>query len=1320
MKKLIILILLIGMGMPMSSAEKYNFTSLDVKDGVPDNFIHKMLRDECGFMWIISGHVLCRYDGYDFKEYQLPVPGWHSYYFLKEDRNGNIWLRTNDSYFLYDREKDRLSDDFSEAIAYPVPSEGFLFLSIDYDGTLWFSVRPGELVCYHGTDDYHIVKIPEECGLRCLESRGKDAFLLFDDGSLYKVTDGSCQMQYLNNMPHMGKYYQGMYLDMDGNLWFYVPHSSEDALLSYDIKKSSFNYVRDNESKTINFVTDVTDDRKGNLWISTDNAGIIIYNKTNGRCGVLRSLENDRYSLPSNHINSLYLDSHDIMWVGTSKRGVAYTGLNSAIFEKVDNNGLDDISCILEDMKGNVWFGTDGGGIMCREKATGRCKYYRSATGDIPGDLIVCSYLDSKGRVWFGTYGDGLFYYADGMFTCIRYPDAEKNEYMKDIRSIEEDSFGNIWIGTIAYGLFCYEADGSFADYTVENSILASNGITDLCCAGDNTLYISTSSGQYTMDVQSREIVEIGHFPKTIMVCVHRDSRGLLWVGCREGVYIYNDSNGQMMHIDHSSGLSHDYVRGICEDDNHNIWITTDVGVTNVVVVDDPMLSMPTLRCWRYYDEDGLDDIMFNPHSICCLRNGDVIMGGIGGLVKTKPSQKPAVSTWSSVQFSALYLANKRVEVGESIGGKVVLESNIQTIDGIVLDYSDNTFSIGVSSLNNLMLHKSKLMYRLKGHTDWIALDGNLIYFNKLHPGTYELQVKVSEIEQEDGSEASLKIRIKPPVLRSAVAYVIYALLLGMMVCFLVLRIRQKTKMKYKMRILDMNISHQQEMDEANMRFFTNISHDLRTPLSLVITPLERLLAKRSIDTTTRKDLKEIHHNAEVLMDAVNQLLDFKKLDSGTGTLNLSHGNLTSLVAEVCKSFKPFSVKKKVSLNMHLTDNEIRFNFDKDKMRRILVNLLSNAFKFNSENGSITVSLDVISHAGSDMVRMMVADTGIGIPDENKSRIFDRFYQVSNLTDNIGSGIGLNIVKEFVGLHGGTVTVADNHPAGTVFTLMFPYEKVNEVDRVSDEKTQVKTEKEGDDSPILVVEDNDNFRNFMVDWLKERYPVAEASNGKEAVAILERKNVRMVITDVMMPKMNGMELCRRVKTDIRFSHIPVIILTAKTSDDNILQGLREGGDDYITKPFNLEILQLRIEKLLEWSKDNHVKFKTIDVSPGEITITSLDEQLVAKAIGLVEKNISNMDFTVDEMSASIGMTRGHLYKKLVAITGKTPLDFIRTIRIKRGRQLLEKSQLGVADVAYRVGLSPKQFAKYFKEAYGELPSEYRRKMAVTDNHIEVV
>lgn len=1315
MKRTFFLAALTLLSLSLRSANSYIFKSLDVKDGVPDNFIHEMLRDEYGFMWFISGQMLNRYDGYDFRQYALPVPGEYSEYMLKEDRHGNIWVRSNDHFFRYDRKMDRLDGGLGDLLPYEGLGDGPLFFDVDYDGDIWFSVRSGELVRWRGAEDFSRLPIPEGGVLKGMEARDGNVFFLLSDGRVFMADDegrggnGGWNVRYLTEVSLSDKRYQRMYLDTDDILWFYAPHSSGDKLSSFDPETRSFREI----GRTINFVTSLADDRRGKLWISTDNAGIYVYDKEDGSVTQLQTQENGRYSLPSNHINCLYLDFQDIMWVGSSKRGISYTCLNNTLFEKADAKGLDDISCVLEDREGNLWFGTDGNGIACR-RPSGEFRTWDKETGGIPGNLIICSFLDSKGRVWFGTYGNGLFYHENGRFVRVRHEDKEKDDLMRDIRCIDEDAYGNIWIGTIASGLFCRGTDGTMEDFTIENSELGSNGITNLYCRQDRMLHIATSAGLFVMDTRSRKLeavaVDGDGADQEQLTCIYKDSRGLLWLGGPGGVRIVREGTGAVKRVDRSSGLSHDHVRGICEDRNGNIWLTTDVGVTQVVVVDDPIKSFPTFRCWRYYDEDGLHGIMFNLNSLCCRKNGDVLMGGIGGAVQTTPSPKPTVPAWSNIEFTGLYVANRRIEVGEKVGGRVVLPSNIQVCGKIELNYSENSFSVSVSSLNFPILHKNQLMYRLKGHTDWIPLERNLIQFNRLHPDTYELQVKMADIGSADENVAALVIRIRPPFWQSPLAYAVYALLLCLSVFLLVFRIRQKTKLKYKLRIQDMDLSHQREMEEAHMRFFTNISHDLRTPLSLVITPLERMLQKTSLDARTKSELKEIHKNAGVLMDEINQLLEFRKLVGDMGVLNLSYGNLSDLVREVCKSFQPYSLKN-ITLAMALPSDDVKMRFDRDKMRRILLNLLSNAYKFNSENGTVLVSMDLVKEPGGDMVRLSVADTGIGIPDAGKERVFDRFYQEKNPTDMTGSGIGLNIVKEYVKLHGGTVTVTDNHPKGSVFVLLFPCVPAEETgsDTLTVPAAEPTETEEGKGPALLVVEDNDNFRRFLVECLQEHYAVVSAANGREALSVLEKMPVNLVVSDVMMPKMDGLELCRRIKGDIRFSHIPVILLTAKTADNNIIQGLKEGSDDYITKPFNLDILLLRIAKLLEWSRNNHVKFKTIEVSPSEITITSLDEQLIAKAVRLVEDNIGNMDFTVDELSASVGMTRGHLYKKLVAITGKSPLDFIRTIRIKRGRQLLEKSQLGVADVAWRVGFSPKQFAKYFKETFGELPSEFRRR-----------
>ena len=578
------------------------------------------------------------------------------------------------------------------------------------------------------------------------------------------------------------------------------------------------------------------------------------------------------------------------------------------------------------------------------------------------------------------------------------------------------------------------------------------------------------------------------------------------------------------------------------------------------------------------------------------------------------------------------------------------------------------------------------------------------------------MEVKVYENNNSyKNSKAScLTIHVLPPFWLSVPAYIGYTLLLAGVIIFFFLKMKRKHIRNLSQQKREMEIIQQHEMDEAKMRFFTNVSHDLRTPLSLIIIPLEKLLSS-NLEKGVKEELELIHRNSETLLNEVNQLLDFRKLDQQKTQLMLSHGNLSDFVKEVCGSFIPQAVKKGINIRLHINETKMDMDFDRNKIQRILLNLLSNAVKYNYENGEVIVALDKITANGTENAQIQVADTGIGIKDENKDKIFDRFFQEQHSTTTyIGNGIGLHIVKEYVTMHHGTITVENHIPQGTIFTITLPVthnyavndEKQDEaeirekaVDEVSDTTDTHKTS-------LLIVEDNDDFRNFLINCLKGTYQVFDAPNGKEALEILAHQSIQIVISDVMMPEMDGMELCRKIKTDIRYSHIPVILLTARTADEHELSGLKEGADDYITKPFNLEILLLRIQKILKWTKNNHEKFKTIDISPSEITVSSLDEQLIEKAIRAVEENMDNSEFSVEELSSYVGMSRGHLYKKLIMITGKSPLEFIRILRVKRGKQLLEQSQLNVSQIAYQIGLSPKQFTKYFKEEFGYVPSEY--------------
>ena len=1098
-----------------------------------------------------------------------------------------------------------------------------------------------------------------------------------------------------------------LYIDTVDRLWFYASHTS--GLQCYDTNQKQWvDYVGRKELATA-LITAVMDDGNGNLWIGTDDKGVYISYNQDKRLVRINKKSGNPFSLADNHINCFFKDNQNTMWIGTAKQGVSFAGLDKIAFSTCFLPEQEDVKCLQEDHKGNLWMGFDGEGLIRQNSDKTSYTRFKMKKHSILSDLIICSCLDSKGRLWFGTYGGGAFYEQGGKFTPLHNIAPASLKY---IRRIVEDANGTIWFGTFMQGLYAMDSKNNFTAYTMNSSILPTGSILDLAYSKGRNLYIGTSSGLYSIDIYTRKMTLITgtkanakSLPDSYISSLFYDSRGLLWIGTRSGMTIFDKEKDEMVHLTTENGLSHNSIRAITEDKFKNIWVTTDHGITNIVVDSSPARQKkdsPYL-CYPYFEKDGIGDMTFNSHSITCTEQGEILMGGIGGYLKITPRPTDFYSSSGNpVVFTGLLLANKKMEVGSrTSNGRILLPKNIQLLEEITMDYSDSNFALEVSSMDFQNRHKQQFVYRLGEQEEWVKLEGNRIYFNRLSYGTFRLQVKVYEPNGYDSPVSSLLIHVRPPFWLSLPAYGCY----GLMIILLFLLILRNTQRKHK-RLMEqqkheMEIAQQHEMDEAKMRFFTNVSHDLRTPLALIITPLEKLLALESA-RNLKSDLELIHRNAVALLNEVNQLLDFRKLDRQKTQLSLSYGSLSDFIKETCNSFKELSLKNGIQLELNLMDADICMSFDRNKMQRILLNLLSNAVKYNRKDGSVVVTVDKIDVSEKEYVRIQVADTGIGIKDENKEKVFDRFFQEQHTTTTtyVGSGIGLHIVKEYVALHQGTIRITDNQPQGSIFVITLPV-----VGRVNEESQLCHDSKEESIS-VLVVEDNDDFRRFLIGCLKEHYQVFEASNGKEALEILSHQSIQMVISDIMMPVMDGLELCHAVKTDIRFSHIPVILLTARTAEEHVLDGLREGADDYITKPFNLDILLLRIQKLLKWTQSNHEKFRKMEVSPSEITISSLDEQLIEKAIRIVEENMDNSEFSVEELSAQIGISRSGLYKKLMSITGKSPLEFMRILRLKRGKQLLEKSQLSISQIAYKVGLSPKQFSKYFKEEYGCLPSDY--------------
>ena len=1299
---------------------RLTFQTFDVKSGISDNYVIAMLRDQYGFMWFATLNGLNRYDGYQCKQYWVTDSDTYSNCFnnISEDASGTIWVRTPEQYFYYNRELDKLDSNIEKRLRPLGINDKIEMIHVDYEQNLW--CMAGNKLYYYDFQDKKLQELsfPDK-ELLHIVSRQSYSCLLFSNGEIAEVDWETKTVRKIVQLelPRSGEH--RIYMDTQFRLWIYTIYTSN--LQCYDIQNRKMFEFSGKETIQSDIVKAIIDDGNGNIWIGTNSKGIYILNEQTDNLMHIHRDSGTPFSLSSNHINSFYKDNQDILWVGTTKQGVAFTDLNNTAFEICKTPEQEDISCFQEDRNGNLWLGFDGKGLACYDSKQKNYKLFNTHNSNIPSNLIIGSYLDSKGKMWFGSYGGGIFYEQNGIF----FPFKQTLEPIEYVRHIADDKYGNLWVGTFMHGLYCIDNGGKITSYTKENSCLYTNTITDLVYSSDHAmLYIGTSTGLYELNTQTRQLVPVKgndnevSLTKMHISCLYRDQRGLLWIGTRHGIGIYDEKSRTLTRLSTNDGVSHPYIRGIVEDHNKNMWIATDCGITHIIVVGDPTAQELQYRCYSYFNEDGIGDITFNNYSIYCNRKGEILMGGTGKYLKIDPNQALYHPNQHKVIFTGLYLANQRVDVEKKThDGRILLQKNIQLLDEITMDYSDSNFALEISAMDYGTQHKLQFAYRMDAKEEWVSFEGNRIHFNKLSPGIYNLQVKVNELHGSRNPISYMTILVRPPFWLSPVAYVIYMVLFLSGGVLLLRRLRSRHQRILVQQKWELEVAQQHEMDEAKIRFFTNISHDLRTPLSLIITPLEKLIHSEKAGPV-KDDLDLMYRNASTLLDEVNQLLDFRKLDQQKVQLSLSYGDITEFIAETCKSFKALSQKHNIELKVCINTSKIEMDFDRNKVQRIISNLLSNAIKYNHDNGSVIVAIDKILAGDGEQIHIQISDTGIGIKNENKDKIFDRFFQEQHIsTTYIGSGIGLHIVKEYVTLHGGEIKVEDNHPQGTIFTVILPIAKTLKLNCTEDTSAfDVEEQFHADMSSVdreknslLIVEDNDDFRSFLVGCLQEYYQVYEASDGKKALTVLAQQSIHVVISDIMMPVMDGMELCRKIKTDIRYSHIPIILLTARTAEEHIFSGLKEGADEYITKPFNLEILLLRIRKLLMWTLKNHDKFKTRDISPSEITISSLDEQLIEKAIRIVEENMDNSEFSVEELSAQIGMSRSGLYKKLMQITGKSPLEFMRILRLKRGRKLLEGSQMNISQISYQVGLSPKQFAKFFKEEFGYLPSEYKKK-----------
>ncbi|MCY1723058.1 response regulator [Prolixibacteraceae bacterium Z1-6] len=1357
---------------------QYKFMHIDVNDGLSNNEVHAILKDSNGFMWFGTSRGLNRFDGTKFKIYKYQpdenssMP-FNSIDFLFEDPDQNIWIRSLSEFAIFNSEKESFTSADSYYKNTSIPLFGLRSLFTDHAGNLWFLNQNQKLYKY-ATGDLSVDSIqyiPSNASavnsyLKDLkEDSNHKVWAVSNAGELVKINPGSYEIEYSCQLDSDYKNETNnfnLFIDKDDDIWIYSPGQPNGLYFLRSGSNEVIHYTELSTPLKLNsvLVSSVTEDDEGEIWIATDHGGINIFDKKTQSILYVQSDRMNDYCISQNSVTCLYKDRQGIIWAGTFKKGVSYYHKNLIRFDHyahqpANPNSLpfNDVNCFAEDDRGNLWIGTNGGGLIYFDRAKNTFKTYLhnpDNTESLASNIIVSLYIDAYKQLWIGTYFGGLDRFDGQKFYHHRHKPGDSTTLADDrVWEIMEDSKKNFWVGTLNGGLNLYdhERERFFHYRAYEMNSVGSNFITSIVEDSESNLWIGTSDGLDVLNLTTKQFKHFapspgvpGKLSNKNAIDLHEDSHGLIWIATNEGLNIYSKTENVFRNLTEKEGLPDSNIKTIIEDQHGNLWISTTIGISRISILNySEQLKLSELQfdVVSYNKLDGLQGKEFNEKAAYRMRSGEVVFGGANGFNLFIPENLDDNFPENKVVLTNFKVFNRNVKVGEPFRKRIILEKSVLAQNEITLYHNENVFSFEFAALNFFHPEKNSFEYLLDGfNTEWLKVDAsNDITFTNLNAGDYQLRIRVSD----DGKnwkemQQPLKIKILPPYWKTKVAYFLYFLLIISIFYIARKMMLERQRLKLEAQHEHLEAVRMQELDALKTRFFMNISHEFRTPLTLILTPIEKLLSLKT-DSQQKTQLELIHRNASRLLSMVNQLLDFRKLEVQAIKAKPKWGELVSFSKHIGESFSDMAENKQIDYKFKAGEAHLYTYFDHDKVEKILSNLLSNAYKFTPENGEISLALELRKNQFASEEEKKtgtfiatVKDSGIGISPEKQNKIFDRFFQDDLPGDFVqqGSGIGLSMVKEYVEILGGSIRVESTDGNGSSFAVNLPVQlfsekeievnKLQEPVKKSEFVISITTETtdaayDSEKKTILLVEDNHDFRNYLKNHLNGRYNILEAPHGKAGWEQVLKHMPDLVVSDVMMPQMNGVELCSKIKNDARTSHVPVILLTAKVETEDTLEGFSSGADDYISKPFDFRILETRIGNIISTREKLQHRYQSmLGINPEKIKVKSLDEEFIKKALEIVEENMANAGFSVEDMAQELAMSRVSLYKKLLSLTKTPPVEFIRIIRLKRAADYMKDSQMSVSEIAYKVGFnSPRYFSKYFKEFYKELPSEYIKK-----------
>lgn len=1117
-----------------------------------------------------------------------------------------------------------------------------------------------------------------------------------------------------------------------------------------------------------NFVSDILERDEKEVWVATFD-GLNLLNLETQKVQRFFAQPSSDQSLNNNYIKSLYLDRTSILWIGT-ERGINKLNLKKNPFstiriDQVRNSNNNTIVSLEPDPNEDIfWIGTRGGGIK-RVRLDFKLGNPISQTTHFMFENLYAPdltkmtsevLLDDNNNLWIATQGGGLIkvkkqdLVGESITRFTQFTKGVKPQNISDdyVMSLVESKDGNIWAGHWNGGLDLYNPQSeeflSFSQ-TADGKIILTNFpnvvLSETYWRNKYYLWVGTrGNGLYQMyfDKNTKQLTLNKRFhvdgqgkdmlSDNFINCIYEDRKGNLWVGTENGLNFLPKDGEQFTTYNIEDGLINRIIQSVLEDDSGRIWISTQNGLSCMHRRNKDVLI-------RNFDvTDGLQGNFFNSKAGCIIGSGQLAFGGANGLNIINPLNIELDTIPPLLTFTDFKIFNKSVPIGERQGGKKILTNHISETRQISINYNENVISFEVAALHFVQPSKNQFAYKLEGfNNDWIypKVDQRYIYYTNLPYDHFTLKVKAANSDGVWSEPIELGINVRPPFWLTNWAYFVYVLLfIGALL--LVRNITLvRANLKNKIKIEQLEKKKLKEVNTIKLQFFTNISHELRTPLTLIISPLEQLIKSHIGDKKIKNSYIRMYQNANKLLHMINQLLDIRKSEEGLFKLEVAEGDIVKFINEIIISFKGMAQQKDIDLRFLPPSSPIYVWYDRNQLEKVFFNLLSNAFKFTAEGGRIEINLG--ENKQEEHLLISVEDNGTGIAKEQLPLIFDRFYQADNNTpSNAGSGIGLALTKSIIEAHKGQINAFSTLGKGTRFEINIPFGRKHfsdsqllknfrnsehpshyMIEEVPEQTVSPKSSSEKEDKPmLLIVEDNADIRIYLRENLQDEYQILEAPDGKKGLEEAIRHMPNIIISDIAMPEMDGLEMCQKLKTNIITSHIPIILLTARTSLIFKIDGYETGADDYITKPFNLKLLRTRVSNILSTRELLWKKFsEQLHLSPSDININSLDEEFLKNAILEVEANLDDFDFSVEKLAKAMHMSRMHLYRKIKAITKNNPNSFIRTIRLKRAAQLLEARRYTIAEVTYKVGFQDlKYFRERFKKEFGLSPSEYVAKV----------